>query len=45
MDKATYETGMRMRREVLWHAAVYAGVPAAMDAFRVARDVLQEAWR
>ncbi len=26
--------------EVLMHTAVYAGVPAANDAFRIARDVL-----
>lgn len=30
-------------REVLLHAAVYCGVPASMDAFRVARQALDEA--
>ncbi len=30
-------------REVLLHAAVYCGVPAAVDAFRAAREVI-EAW-
>jgi 4-carboxymuconolactone decarboxylase len=29
-------------REVLLHAGVYAGVPAAVDAFRQAREVLGE---
>ena len=29
--------------EILLHAAVYAGVPAAVDAFRTAREVLKEA--
>lgn len=29
-------------REVLLQAAVYCGVPAAMDAFRTAEDVLKE---
>jgi 4-carboxymuconolactone decarboxylase len=28
--------------EILLHAAVYAGVPAAVDAFRTAREVLKE---
>lgn len=32
-------------REVLWHAAIYAGVPAAMDSFRVAREVLKDGGR
>ncbi len=30
-------------REVLLQATVYAGVPAGVDAFRVAREVLREA--
>ncbi len=30
-------------REVLLQATIYAGVPAGVDAFRVAREVLQEA--
>ncbi len=30
-------------REVLLQATIYAGVPAGVDAFRVARDVLREA--
>ncbi len=30
-------------RETLLQAAVYAGMPAALDAFRVAREVLAEA--
>ncbi len=29
--------------EVLLHAAIYAGVPAAVDAFRNAREALKEA--
>ena len=29
--------------EIFLHAAVYAGVPAAVDAFRTAREVLKEA--
>ena len=29
--------------EILLHAAVYAGVPAAVDAFRSAREALKEA--
>ena len=29
-------------REALLHAAVYCGMPAAVDAFRVARDVFAE---
>ncbi len=29
-------------REVLLQAAIYCGVPAALDAFRVARQVLEE---
>jgi len=29
-------------RETLLQAAVYAGMPAALDAFRVAREVLAE---
>lgn len=30
-------------REVLLHAAVYCGAPAAVDAFRAAREVIEEA--
>jgi 4-carboxymuconolactone decarboxylase len=30
-------------REILMHAAIYCGVPAAVDAFRAAREVLGEA--
>ena len=30
-------------REVLLQATIYAGVPAGVDAFRIAREVLQEA--
>ena len=30
-------------REVLLHAAIYCGVPAAVDSFRIARSVLAEA--
>jgi 4-carboxymuconolactone decarboxylase len=30
-------------REVLLQAAIYCGLPAAVDAFRVAREVLGEA--
>ncbi|RMX06504.1 4-carboxymuconolactone decarboxylase [Corticibacter populi] len=30
-------------REVLLHAALYCGLPAAVDAFRVASEVLDEA--
>lgn len=29
-------------REVLLHSAIYAGAPAAVEAFRNARDVLDE---
>lgn len=29
-------------QEVLLHSAVYCGMPAAVDAFRIAREVLQE---
>jgi 4-carboxymuconolactone decarboxylase len=29
-------------REVLLQATIYAGVPAGVDAFRIAREVLQE---
>jgi 4-carboxymuconolactone decarboxylase len=29
-------------REILLHTGVYAGVPAAVDAFRTAREVLEE---
>ena len=32
-------------RETLLHCAVYAGVPAAIDAFRAAQDVLDEVQR
>jgi 4-carboxymuconolactone decarboxylase len=32
-------------REVLLQATIYAGVPAGVDAFRVARDALAEAKR
>jgi len=32
-------------REVLLHATVYCGVPLAVDAFRAAQEVLQEAAR
>ena len=31
-------------REVLLHATVYCGVPAGVDAFRAAKDVI-EAWK
>jgi len=30
-------------REVLLQAMIYAGVPAGVDAFRVAREVLRDA--
>jgi 4-carboxymuconolactone decarboxylase len=30
-------------REILMHVAIYAGVPAAVDAFRTAREVFSEA--
>lgn len=29
-------------REILMHVAIYAGVPAAVDAFRTAREVFSE---
>ena len=29
-------------REVLMQATIYCGVPAAMDSFKVAREVLKE---
>lgn len=29
-------------QEILLHAAVYCGLPAAVDAFRIAEDVLKE---
>lgn len=29
-------------REVLLHTAIYCGLPAAIDAFRVAREVFKE---
>jgi 4-carboxymuconolactone decarboxylase len=29
-------------RETLLHCAVYAGVPAAIDAFRAAQEVIDE---
>jgi 4-carboxymuconolactone decarboxylase len=29
-------------REVLLHTAAYCGIPATMDAFRIAREVLEE---
>jgi 4-carboxymuconolactone decarboxylase len=29
-------------KEVILHAAIYAGVPAAMDAFRVAETVMED---
>jgi 4-carboxymuconolactone decarboxylase len=29
-------------REVLLHVAIYAGVPAAVDSFRVAKEALGE---
>ena len=29
-------------REVLLHTAIYCGVPAAVDAFRIAQDELQQ---
>ncbi|MFW5679576.1 MAG: carboxymuconolactone decarboxylase family protein [Pseudomonadota bacterium] len=29
-------------REILLHTGVYAGIPAAVDAFRTAREVLEE---
>jgi len=32
-------------KEILLHLAVYAGVPAANTAFRVAREVYEEADR
>jgi 4-carboxymuconolactone decarboxylase len=30
-------------REILIHAAVYCGAPAAMDSFRIAKEVFEEA--
>ena len=30
-------------REILIHAAVYCGAPAAMDSFRIAKEVFKEA--
>ncbi len=32
-------------REILLHAAVYAGLPAAVDSFRVAEEVLKKSAR
>ena len=29
-------------REVLLHTAAYCGIPATMDAFRIAREVIEE---
>ena len=30
-------------REIFIHAAVYCGAPAAMDSFRIAKEVFKEA--
>lgn len=37
-----FERGMEVRREVLLQTAVYCGVPAAIDSFRVARELFKE---
>lgn len=34
--------GVQELREILLHTAVYCGLPAASDAFRIAEEVLQE---
>ena len=32
-------------REMLFHASLYAGIPAAVEGFRIAREVFEEAGR
>jgi 4-carboxymuconolactone decarboxylase len=33
---------MEELQEILLHAAVYCGLPAAIDAFRIAEEILKE---
>jgi 4-carboxymuconolactone decarboxylase len=38
MDRDTYEEG----REIFLQVGIYAGIPAAVDSFRLAREALAE---
>lgn len=42
MSDPIHDAGMTVRREVLMHTAVYAGVPAANAAFAIAQRVLTD---
>jgi hypothetical protein len=48
MEKQMFDKGIAIRREILGTArpepveSFYCGVPAAVDSFRIAREVFQE---
>lgn len=42
MPSTLFDQGLQTRREVLLQAAVYCGVPAGGEAFRIARKVFTE---
>ena len=42
MDKDLYDKGMKIRREVLLQVGVYAGIPAAVDSFRIVNEAFAE---
>ena len=43
MDQKLYDSVSRDEiREILMQVAIYAGMPAAADSFRVAREVFSE---
>jgi alkylhydroperoxidase/carboxymuconolactone decarboxylase family protein YurZ len=42
MTEDRHEEGMRVRREVLLHSAVYAGASVANRAFEIAQQVFDE---
>jgi 4-carboxymuconolactone decarboxylase len=43
MDQKLYDSVSRDEiREILMQVAIYAGMPAAVDSFRVAREVFSE---
>jgi alkylhydroperoxidase/carboxymuconolactone decarboxylase family protein YurZ len=41
-ESSRYEQGLAIRREVLVQAAVYCGMPAALDACRTAEAALEQ---
>ncbi len=42
MKESCFDIGMKVRKEILLHVAVYAGVPAANTAFSTAKKAFDQ---